>query len=91
MAGYSAEICGQCLDIGGNGLSTGTELAAGGYGLSLGLHCNVADTYRIYGVDGTTYQKLYLPQGGPYPYLSTKITDNAGSAVDDGDVCVALP
>ncbi len=90
MAGYSAETCGQALDIGGTGISVGATLGAGAYGLGIGIHANTAGTYRIYGMDGTNYEDLYLAAGFIHPYLSTKIKTTAGENITDGALCVAL-
>lgn len=81
---YSSDTSSRLIDV-AETVKTGAALIAD-YGAARGVHCNVSGTYRLYGVDGTTYAEFYLTAGGLYPYITTKITDTSGNAVVDGTV-----
>lgn len=82
---YSEETSGRLIDV-AESVTTGAALLAGAYGAARGVHCNVSGTYRLYGVDTTTYVEFYLVAGGVYPYITTKITDTSGNALTDNVV-----
>ena len=88
MAGpYSAENSSSCQEI-GKGVSVGATIAtASGY---IGIHCNVSGTYRVYAMDGTSYEEPYLVAGGVYGYACSKITDTSGNALTDGAVIAII-
>lgn len=69
---------------GGEGISTGTTLAAG-YDARRGVYCNTAGTYRIWGENGT-YNDRYLNAGQALGIINTKITTTGGAAVTDGSI-----
>ena len=84
---YSADTCGASQEI-GKGVSVGATIAtASGY---IGIHCNVSGIYRVYAMDGTSYEEPYLVAGGVYGYACSKITDINGNALTDHAVIAII-